>query len=77
MDKMNVEITQLKKADNPQEEGKGGKLETMKPDEAGGRARYTTIAQCSVCGFIGTVTVDTAGSYYITCNNCNAVLRVG
>lgn len=75
MDKKNVEIVQLQKSEGPLEEGKGGKLETMKPDEAGGRALYQTVAQCSLCGFIGVITLDTQKYHYYTCANCGGTIK--
>lgn len=74
MDTQNVEVVQLKKTDKAGEPDKGGKLETTKPDEAGGRALYVKLGQCTVCGFVGRFTYDTNRYHYYTCANCGATL---
>jgi Fe-S cluster biogenesis protein NfuA len=76
MEKKNAEIVQLKASDEkPGADEKGGKLETAKKDEVGGRALVQTIGQCSYCGFIGTFTYDTNAYHYYTCANCGRTLR--
>lgn len=76
MEKKNVEVVQLKKTDGaPSPDQKGGKLETAKADEAGGRALVRITGQCTVCGFVGTFVYDTNSYHYYTCANCGATLR--
>ena len=74
MDTKNLEVVQLKKSDKAGEPGKGGKLETAKQDEAGGRALERRYGQCSVCGFVGVFVYDTNAYHYYTCSSCGATI---
>jgi Fe-S cluster biogenesis protein NfuA len=77
MEKKNVEVVQLKASDEKPAAGeKGGKLETAKKDEVGGRNIVRMTGQCPFCGFIGTFIYDNTAYLYFTCSNCHRTVHI-
>ena len=70
-----IEVTQMTKADKEVAPEKTGKLQATPPkEEAGGRAHYWKVGQCTVCGYIGYYWYDTNRWHGYNCANCNALL---
>ncbi len=73
---MKIEVTDLKRTDRKLPPEQIGRLETIPPDEVGGRGPLVYYSRCSACGFIGTVSGSQKYSAH-QCSNCGAVLTAG